>query len=122
MESHSTPEMLRAYVRRTRAREAERGRRFRALSERAGELAGALRRRFGPDVRVYLFGSLLDETGFRLDSDIDLAVEGLSSPEYWEAWAALEALAPDVRFDLVRLESAPESLRAVVRAEGREIS
>ena len=66
--------------------------------------------------RVRLFGSLAsgDYTG---RSDVDLAVEGLASEEYFEALADLMELF-DAPVDLVRLENARPSLRDRVAAEG----
>lgn len=113
-----TSAIAKAYRRRADAREAERLARFEELRTRALRVAGALRAAFGDRVRVYLFGSLLEPLRFRLDSDIDLAVEGLSPSEYWEALALVEPDAPGARIDLVRLESASAALRDVVRSEG----
>jgi predicted nucleotidyltransferase len=69
--------------------------------------------------KVYLFGSLVDESLVHDRSDIDLAVEGLDVKLYWEALSVLWALLPEgVELDLVPLESAWPSLAERVRAEG----
>ena len=69
--------------------------------------------------KVYLFGSLVDESLVHDRSDIDLAVEGLDVKLYWEALSALWALLPEgAELDLVPLESAWPSLAERVRAEG----
>ena len=69
--------------------------------------------------RVWLFGSLI--AGIPSDqSDVDLAVEGLDGARYFRALADLmEVFRGPV--DLVRLEEAPESLRARILCEGREL-
>jgi predicted nucleotidyltransferase len=71
-----------------------------------------------PEVRrIRLFGSLAKgrEPDFR--SDLDLAVEGLSSARYLSVWAALDQalrLSPD----LVRWEEANDTLRAEIERWG----
>jgi len=111
----------RAYRRRADAREADRVERLAALRQRACQLAALLREAFGPRVRIYLFGSAVDLDRFRPGSDLDLAVAGLEPAEYWEAWRIIEALEVGTRVDLVRFESAAESLRETVRLEGEEL-
>ena len=67
-------------------------------------------------LRVWLFGSLAWGAADG-QSDLDLATEGLPTGEYFRALGALLERAPG-RVDLVRLEDAPESLRARILAEG----
>jgi uncharacterized protein len=69
--------------------------------------------------RVWLFGSLVVGQPTP-ESDVDLAVEGLPTSDYFKALADLMGLfhAP---VDLVRLEEAAESLRERVLLEGREL-
>lgn len=66
--------------------------------------------------RVWLFGSLATEAA-GLESDVDLAVEGLPGSGVIEALAELFALF-GTRVDLVRIEDAPESLRERIAATG----
>ena len=69
--------------------------------------------------KVYLFGSLVEETFVHDRSDIDLAVEGLEGKLYWKALSALWTLLPEgVELDLVPLERAWPSLAERVRTEG----
>jgi predicted nucleotidyltransferase len=105
-----------------RAQERERARHARRLSMRAAaaEAAAALRERYGKDVVVHVFGSMLDAGRFRLDSDIDLAVLGVPADRYYEAWAVAEAAA-GVRVDLVWLEAAPGWLAAEVLERGERL-
>lgn len=111
-------ETAKAYRRRADAREAERRDLYGVQRQRARRVASALHSAFGPHVRVYLFGSLLDLDRFRADSDIDLAVEGLTPSDYWRAWRVVDAHAGGVAVDLVRVETAPQRLRESLRAEG----
>ena len=88
------------------------------LLSRTTEAKDLLRERYSAR-RVWLFGSLVAGQP-TIDSDVDLAVEGLPSAVYFNALADLMSLfhAP---VDLVRLEEAPGSLRARVLSEGREL-
>lgn len=115
-------ETARAYRRRAEAREAERLAQHEALRQLARQLAARLRDAFGPRVRVHLIGSLRDLEQFRTESDIDLAVEGLDPAEYWHAWSIVEAGAGRTAVDLIRLETAVDSLREAVRTEGEGLS
>lgn len=112
----------RAYRRRAEVREIERHRLYEHLRGAAREIAAGFQDRFGPEVRVYLFGSLLDLERFRSGSDMDLAVGGLDPREYWEAWRVAEDLARGRRVDLVRLETASASLREAVHEDGEQLA
>lgn len=68
--------------------------------------------------RVYLFGSLAQGL-FDLESDIDLAVEGMPEEEYLKAYGIAENIAAPFKVDLVLLESARASLKECVLKEGR---
>lgn len=77
-----------------------------------------LRRDYGV-ARIVLFGSLANRT-CGPDSDVDLAVSGLSRAVYFKALADLMALF-EGPVDLVRLEDAPASLRERIDAEGESL-
>ncbi len=71
-----------------------------------------LRERFGAS-KVILFGSLAGHSIWHDQSDIDLAVEGLS----WDAWSLAQdylngCVPPGLKVDVVRLESVPPAVRA----------
>lgn len=70
--------------------------------------------------KVYLFGSILREDDyFNEKSDIDLAVQGLPENFYFPATRRLDELFPNrFEFDLVTMESCPESLRRRILREG----
>ena len=56
------------------------------LVARARELAKMLKEQFGVR-KIVLFGSLARTSWFTPSSDVDLAVEGLETREYWRAWS-----------------------------------
>lgn len=69
--------------------------------------------------RVFAFGSLVHGP-VHLRSDVDLAVEGLSATAAADARLDLERIF-DAEVDLVCLESASETLRVRVLAEGEAL-
>lgn len=76
-----------------------------------------LKERFGAH-EVYIFGSLAGQSPWHSQSDIDLAVEGLSSEKYIAALSALWQLLPEgLELDLVPLEDAPPELVARIKEE-----
>ena len=97
----------------------ERGERARLLA-RVREAAAALKARFGVR-RVVLFGSLAHGAWFVPDSDVDLAVEGLASTDYWRAWRLVEEIIGDRLVDLIEIEKAGESLRRAIERYGIEL-
>lgn len=82
--------------------------------------AELIKARFGAR-RVILFGSLAHEAWFYPQSDVDLAVEGLSSRDYWEAWRLAEQIIRDRRVDMVELETARPALRNAIQRNGVEL-
>ena len=97
----------------------ERGERARLLA-RVREAAAVLKARFGVR-RVVLFGSLAHGAWFVPDSDVDLAVEGLASIDYWRAWRLVEEIIGDRLVDLIEIEKAGESLRRAIECYGIEL-
>lgn len=76
-----------------------------------------LKERFGARA-VYLFGSARGDAPWHNDSDLDLAVEGLTGAEIWQAGAELERLAPAwLEIDLVPLERVYPEVRAHILEE-----
>lgn len=109
-----------AYVLRAERREAERLRRHQETCVRARRVARMLRARYGEELRVYLFGSALDADRFRLGSDLDLAVAGLTPSEYWEAWRESEQIAGS-SLDFVHLDHVSAPLRRRIVEEGQQL-
>ncbi len=66
---------------------------------------------------VYLFGSLVWSKQFTPDTDIDLAVGGLSNEKFFKAIGYLEQETP-YPFDIVSLDDVQESLRHRILTEG----
>ena len=64
--------------------------------------------------KVIVFGSLADKERFRINSDIDLATQGLDDKYYFHAISRLIDLDPQIKIDLIRLEDASESLKNVI--------
>jgi len=87
------------------------------LLDRVREAAAVLKHRFGVR-QVFLIGSLAHEGWFMPDSDVDIAVEGLRSEDYWQAWRVVEEIIEERPVDLIDLETAGESLQQAVRRYG----
>ncbi|MGQ9558647.1 MAG: nucleotidyltransferase family protein [Desulfurispora sp.] len=79
-----------------------------AALHRVEQLARELPRQF-PLQRIYLFGSLLEES-FSLHSDIDIAIAGLPAKLHFKAITFAEKIAHPYAIDVVLLEEAPLSL------------
>jgi predicted nucleotidyltransferase len=90
------------------------------LINRIREVAAELKRRFGVK-RVILFGSVANVGWFAADSDVDLAVEGLSSANYWEAWRLAEEIINNRPVDLIDMETAKGSLLRAIYKYGLEL-
>lgn len=79
--------------------------------------AELLKTRFGAR-RVIIFGSLAGEGPWHDRSDIDLAVEGLASEDFFAAYSACcSLLPPGLDLDLVPLEDAYPEMRARILGE-----
>lgn len=90
------------------------------LLERVRRSAADLKSRFGVQ-RVILFGSLAHADWFASDSDVDVAVEGLGTADFWDAWRLLEDAIREREVDLIELESVGESLRRSIERYGVEL-
>ena len=77
----------------------------------AEQCVEVLQKQFGAK-QVIPFGSLVGDSPWHEASDLDLAIEGLSSEVCWEAESALETIMPPwLSVHLVLLESAPAEIR-----------
>lgn len=90
------------------------------LLARVRQAAAMLKSRFRAQ-RVVLFGSLAHASWFVRDSDVDLAVEGLSSEDYWEAWRLVEESIGDRPVDMIDIETSGKSLRQAIERYGVEL-
>jgi predicted nucleotidyltransferase len=86
----------------------------------AHEAAHLLRERFSAQ-RVVAFGSLAHPERFHMRSDVDLAAWGLNEDDFLRAVAAVTGLDREISVDLIAVEEAPESLRALIEAEGASL-
>jgi len=84
------------------------------------EAAEVLKSRFKVR-RVILFGSLARIEWFYPQSDVDLAVEGLTGDDYWDAWRVVEEIITDRPVDLVDVETASRSMLDAIERYGTEL-
>lgn len=109
-------------VYRTAARQKEvqeqqaRNLRLQQARQIAKQAADILKEKFGAK-QVVLFGSLAQDM-FHQRSDIDLAVEGIDSKQFWQAWNTLDTLGPEFEIDLVAMETVSPKLRQQIEQEG----
>ena len=90
------------------------------LLARTQELAKKLKSQFGVR-KVVLFGSLARISWFSRGSDVDLAVEGLETRKYWQAWKLAEDIIADRPVDFVEIESVSASLKKAIDRYGVEL-
>jgi predicted nucleotidyltransferase len=90
------------------------------LLTRVREAAATLKDRFEVQ-QVVLFGSLTDTNWFAPNSDVDLAVKGLSNEAYWQAWKVVEDAIGDRLVDLIEIETAKPSLLEAIQRDGLEL-
>lgn len=90
------------------------------LLARIQEVATVLKSRFAVR-RAVLFGSLAHTSWYTPGSDVDLAVEGLDTKEYWQAWKLAEEIIGDHPVDFIEVETATESLKQAIKRYGVEL-
>jgi len=93
--------------------------------EIARQCALVLKEQFGVS-KVVLFGSMLKVESIFEDSDIDLAVWGLSSDAYWKAWCAVDDVVSQTGYDfppvdLVDVNNAKPHILQAIQREGVEL-
>lgn len=84
----------------------------------AHQIAHFLHQNYQPQ-RVILFGSLLFPQLFHLNSDIDIAVEGIPWPAYLRVWNDIEALFPQFKVDLIDISIVSSLMRQRIEAQGQ---
>jgi predicted nucleotidyltransferase len=99
---------------------AEREKRRQMALEAAVNALNAILPHYGKVSRAYLFGSVVRSGAFRLDSDVDIAVEGIEAADYFALWRDLERAMPDWQVDLRDLVPGTHFARRV-QMEGRLI-
>lgn len=119
------PDKMAVYRATARRRQRERRRaiaaRFERATARAIAVAQMLQAEFDAQ-QVAQFGSLVHPQLFHERSDIDLAVWGVDERRYLRAVGrALDIAGPEFLVDLVRMEEAGDSLRAVIEEEAETL-
>jgi len=71
--------------------------------------------------KIILFGSLAHKAWFNENSDVDLAVEGLSSNNYWQAWREVEDIITDRKIDFVDMSEIADPIKNIIQSEGIEL-
>ncbi len=71
--------------------------------------------------RVLLFGSAVRQLWFTPWSDIDLAVWGIPSEQFYAAVAAVTGLSSEIQVDIVDAEHCSPALRTVIERDGIEL-
>ncbi len=95
----------------------QRAQQARIVAQQAAKL---LKEQFGAR-QVILFGSLAQGGFFHRRSDVDLAVAGLKSQDFWRAWSALDTLGSEFETDLVAMETVSPRLRLEIEQKGIEL-
>ncbi len=113
---------LEGAVRFLRKREEERqarlDRRFEQAWRDARAVIAMLIDRYRP-LHIYQWGSLLDRSRFWERSDIDIAVEGIVTPEgFFALYGDAERLA-SLRLDLVAIENIEPEFAELIRTKGQ---
>jgi predicted nucleotidyltransferase len=99
---------------------AEREKRRQTALEAAANALNAILPHYSKVRRAYLFGSVVRPGAFRLDSDVDIAVEGVEAADYFALWRDLERAMPDWQVDLRDLAPGTHFAKRV-QMEGRLI-
>ena len=86
----------------------------------AREAAQLLRERHAVS-RIRAFGSLVHEERFHPGSDVDLAVEGLESADYWEALTSVMFLDDQVSVILIDQATCRPEVWEAVEQEGVDL-
>lgn len=112
-------ETIRAYVRSRRAqRRTELAARLSDARRDCSAIVQAIVRDYAP-IRIYQWGSLLDDRHFSEMSDIDIAVEGITDPATLSALrGAMERLTRFV-LDIVAIENIHSAYADHIRRRGR---
>ncbi|HUW64712.1 MAG TPA: nucleotidyltransferase domain-containing protein [Spirochaetia bacterium] len=95
--------------------------RFVELSQISYKLAEFLYNEYNVD-KVYLFGSLVNNNTFGLDSDIDLAVQGLPENLLYRVHGLLSSIALPYKVDLILIEECHDYIKDRITKGGKLIA
>jgi predicted nucleotidyltransferase len=103
---------------REQQRQAQLDRRFERAWDDARAIIDLLIARYRPQ-RIYQWGSLLDRCRFWERSDIDIAIEGIETPDdFFALYGEADRLA-SVPLDLVALEKIEPEFAEIIRTKGK---
>lgn len=83
----------------------------------ARQIAAALRAAYDAD-HIIAFGSLVGEGPFDDQSDVDLAVSGISPADFLRAYAQAMSLSLSFKLDLIDLDDCPAQMRQSILQNG----
>jgi len=119
--SQLTPEKLKQYDPTRNLNQILDPLRWEKAQDRLPQLLSVLRQQFGAQ-RIRVFGSLADKERHTRWSDIDLAVWGIPSAQFYNALETVNELSPDIKVDLVDPEHCQSSiLKADIEEEGVDV-
>lgn len=90
------------------------------LIQTVSHAAAQLKHEF-QELKIVLFGSLAHKAWYSQDSDIDLAVDGLPSDQYFKAWRKLETIFSNRKIDFVDMSELAEPVKQMILSEGIEL-
>lgn len=103
----------RSFMARQERKQAERERRRQAALEAAANALMSVLPRYPTVRRAYLFGSVSRRGAFRIESDVDIAVEGIDAADFFPLWRDLEEAMPGWTVDLRELVPGSDFARRV---------
>ena len=93
---------------------------FQQALKDASSILELIIRKYNP-VRIYQWGSLLDEESFSEISDIDIALEGIVEPEtFFNLYKDVESMT-DFSLDIVQLEKIEPEFSEIIKMKGEMV-
>ncbi|MBD3315067.1 MAG: nucleotidyltransferase domain-containing protein [Chitinivibrionales bacterium] len=101
-------------------RKHSRQERYRKALADADSIIQMISRNYNPK-RIYQWGSLLNPEQFDENSDIDIAVEGITGPDQFFSMRAEASTMTDIPLDLVEMEHIDDLARESIRTYGKVV-
>jgi len=70
--------------------------------------------------KIYLYGSILYKSEFNYNSDIDIAIQGISSKKFAKLWFEIGIKFP-IKIDLINLDDCDEYFKNIIKQRGKLI-
>lgn len=105
---------------RLKDREKKREERFRKATEDFGKIVELILRNYAPE-RIIQWGSLTDQSLFTEVSDIDIAVEGIKTPETFFSLLKNAEDMTNFKLDIVQLEKLDPVHREMIESRGKVV-